>query len=149
MHSAVLTPSPSASHPAPEANPVSAVPARFRGLYRTENGKRVRVIPDQWGWLWSEALQVWFGLAEPGVLWVSEPDGAPVPDDAQTRARIAAVEQDRELARQQAARAEQEWEPARQRAEAEPAARPEAEAELTALRRELARLQSGKGDETR
>lgn len=110
-------------------------------------GKYVELEPNEHGWLWSEELGLWLGLWDGEfqgntTTWLRfyTPEGELVPTAAEAEAQRAEAEA---AARQEAeARAEAEAAArgeAEARAEAETAARQEVEAELARLRERLAR----------
>jgi len=113
---------------------------RLRG-WRLVRGRYEELAPNARGWLWSEELGLWLGVAAyrfinqttaVKVLRFFDEDGELLPTPHEAEARRAEVEA------QRAEAASQRAEAASQRAEAEAAARRAAEAEIARLRALLA-----------
>ena len=109
----------------------------FQGFRLTEGGKYRAIEANEYGWLWSQQLELYLGIVAEKLRFFT-PEMELVPTRGEGESQRAEVESQRAEAESQRAEAErQRAEAERQRAEAERQRAEAAEAELAALRRQI------------
>jgi len=109
-------------------------------FYRLRKGGYEAVPPNERGWVYSETLDVWFGVDETGWLRVYTPAGERLLSHEETERARQEAEARAAVEAQARAEAEARAREAEERAQSETRARAAAEAEAERLRAELARL---------